>query len=403
VSEDAGRIDHYSENAGRIDHYSENAGLINAITGGCMGYPGGKNAPGVCQVLINAMPPHTAYCEPFLGGGAVLLHKKAAALNIGIDLDARAVHGVRTQLQSRRADRAEIHPRQNGAACSTTVSDDATSTDIAIGMARYRLLVGDGVEFLRTYPWSGAELVYADPPYIRSSRRSSTRLYRYEMTDAQHASLIAILRGLPCAVMLSGYMGELYADLLHDWRTLTYTTQTRGGPAEEMVWLNFPVPTTLHQYTFLGANFRERERQKRLRTRWAKKVAAKPLLEQRALLTQLLTLVDAEVGKDVMQQALAHFGDEVLLAHPDVPAETPHTARATKCTICHSPDRARIDQALRTGEAIRDIALWENISKSVIGRHRAHVCPTSVPLPSNTQTSQTRASPPSLSTDDPRA
>jgi DNA adenine methylase len=34
-----------------------------------MGYPGGKSGAGVYQTIINLMPPHTVYIEPFLGGG----------------------------------------------------------------------------------------------------------------------------------------------------------------------------------------------------------------------------------------------------------------------------------------------------------------------------------------------
>jgi site-specific DNA-adenine methylase len=39
-------------------------------------YPGGKAGAGVAQRLINLMPTHAVYIEPFLGHGAVLLHKR---------------------------------------------------------------------------------------------------------------------------------------------------------------------------------------------------------------------------------------------------------------------------------------------------------------------------------------
>jgi DNA adenine methylase len=36
-----------------------------------MPYPGGKGGAGVYQTIINGMPRHEVYVEPFLGGGAV--------------------------------------------------------------------------------------------------------------------------------------------------------------------------------------------------------------------------------------------------------------------------------------------------------------------------------------------
>jgi hypothetical protein len=34
-----------------------------------MTYPGGKGGAGVYQMIINQIPPHRVYIEPFLGGG----------------------------------------------------------------------------------------------------------------------------------------------------------------------------------------------------------------------------------------------------------------------------------------------------------------------------------------------
>jgi hypothetical protein len=49
------------------------------------------------------MPYHTVYIEAFLGHGAVLLHKRPAQRNIGLDLDPRAVQEVRTRVQYRQS------------------------------------------------------------------------------------------------------------------------------------------------------------------------------------------------------------------------------------------------------------------------------------------------------------
>lgn len=92
--------------------------------------------------------------------------------------------------------------------------------------------------------------------------------------------------------MISGYWSELYAQTLKDWRTLSFPGVTRGGPAREYLWTNFPEPVELHDYRYLGAGFRERERIKRKKQRWAEKLRKMPLLERLAL----LAAVNAEWG-----------------------------------------------------------------------------------------------------------
>jgi hypothetical protein len=66
----------------------------------CNEYPGGKGGAGVYQTIINQMPWHETYLEPFLGGGAIMALKRPARWNIGIDLDAEAVKQARARIVS---------------------------------------------------------------------------------------------------------------------------------------------------------------------------------------------------------------------------------------------------------------------------------------------------------------
>ena len=50
-----------------------------------MSYNGGKGNS--YHKIINRIPPHRVYIEPFLGGGAVMRKKRPAKINIGLDLD----------------------------------------------------------------------------------------------------------------------------------------------------------------------------------------------------------------------------------------------------------------------------------------------------------------------------
>lgn len=218
-----------------------------------MAYPGGKGGAGVVHKIINQMPPHDVYIEAFLGGGSVMDAKRPAMLNIGIDLDPDVV-------ESRRGDTI------------TAINADTISF--------LPELVGEHVA-------RGARvLVYADPPYLGSVRASSRRIYTHEMMDeADHLNLLAMLKGLACMVMLSGYWSELYERELQGWRSVQFQSMTRGRfPATEWLWMNFPEPFELHDYRYLGENFRERERIKRQQKRWRARLESMPALERYAIL-----------------------------------------------------------------------------------------------------------------------
>ena len=88
--------------------------------------------------------------------------------------------------------------------------------------------------------------------------------------------------------MISGYWSALYADALKDWNSTHFQAMTRGGrTATEWLWYNYPEPVALHDYRFLGENFRERERIKRKKQRWTERLHSMPILERRALLAAI--------------------------------------------------------------------------------------------------------------------
>lgn len=253
-----------------------------------MTYPGGKAGAGVFQTIINLMPPHDCYIEPFLGGGAVMRLKKPARLNFGVDLHAAAVNAAKNLEipspesasgpgETGESGRTRSHHGKSGDTRSLhTRTSDA---------AEYFIQQRDGLEFLKTYPYTGNELVYCDPPYVRSTRASRGALYAFEMSDEQHKELLRIVKGLPCKVMLSGYWSAMYARALKNWNSVTFEAMTRGGrPATEWLWFNFEKPVELHDYRYLGVNFRERERIKRKKNRWTERLRRMPALEKQALL-----------------------------------------------------------------------------------------------------------------------
>jgi DNA adenine methylase len=221
-----------------------------------MRYPGGKGGAGVHQKIINLIPEHETYIEAFVGGGAIYRAKRPAPSSIVIDADARSIK--------------EILPYLDLA--SIAVNDDAIS-------------------WLSKRHWLGDEFVYCDPPYLHSTR-SKKRIYRHEMTDQQHIELASLLMTIPAAVMLSGYKNAIYDEILRSWQRVDFKTMTRGGVRTESLWLNYDPPAVPAELTYIGDNYRERERIKRKKQRWMEKLANLPRAEQMAIFEALKTMID---------------------------------------------------------------------------------------------------------------
>lgn len=226
-----------------------------------MTYPGGKNGAGVYQSIINQMPPHDLYIEPFAGSAAVYRAKRPARISILIEIEDEAYRAIK--------------PIENTAA------------------NEYYVLSTDGVAWLAARKtWTGRELVYGDPPYPRSSRRSDRAIYKHEWSDADHVAFLIVAQCLPCMVMISGYDHPIYHDMLADWRLVKFTGQTRRGPAIEHLWCNFPEPKVLHDPQYLGKNRTDRQRIKRKAERWKSRLAALTPLERQAVLS--VALLDSD-------------------------------------------------------------------------------------------------------------
>lgn len=224
-------------------------------------YRGGKNGSGSFQTIINQIPPHDVYIEPFAGSAAILRRiKPARVATIAIDADASCTK-----------DLAGLHG-------VTAINGDAISN---FGSA----IVKTGVP-------AGKVFSYWDPPYLFSVRSSKRAMYAHEFgKEEEHRKLLQFIKSLDCMVMLSGYWSQLYEDELQGWRTVTYNSITRSGRvAEEWLWMNYPEPVALHDYSFLGEDFRERERIKRKINRWQNRLERMPMLEKRALLRAIETI-----------------------------------------------------------------------------------------------------------------
>ena len=151
-----------------------------------MKYPGGKGL--IFQRLINLIPPHEVYIETHLGGGAIIRNKLPAQENIGIEIDPKVIAKWKT-----------IKNNHN-----------------------FKLINDDAIKFLKSYNFTGRELVYCDPPYLRETRKKNAGLYRFEYSLRQHIELLKVIKRLPCMVLISGYESSLYKESLRDWYTYCF-------------------------------------------------------------------------------------------------------------------------------------------------------------------------------------
>ena len=82
-------------------------------------------------------------------------------------------------------------------------------------------------------------LMYLDPPYVRSSRKSG-KLYRHEMDDKQQIQLLDAVASSKAKIIISGYQSDMYDKALQGWHMDTIMSQTTSTKmAEEIIWMNY--------------------------------------------------------------------------------------------------------------------------------------------------------------------
>jgi DNA adenine methylase len=250
-------------------------------------YAGGKHK--LAPWIISHMPAHRAYVEPFCGSCAVLLAKRPVSHEMINDRNGDVVNLFRVVREQPEAlcaaisltpyardefrasheipddadpvERARLflvrvwfaHGGKLGTAAGWRMGRVARKPSDSMPAAWDRLpdrvweVVGrlkqvhienrDFREVLPMYLRSEA-LIYADPPYVRSTL-GSDRHYTVDMTDADHLELLDLLDAHPGPVLLSGYSSPLYDDRLAHWTRLDVQVNAyRSSLRTESLWLN---------------------------------------------------------------------------------------------------------------------------------------------------------------------
>lgn len=248
--------------------------------------------------IIRHLPQHEVYVEPFGGGGSVLMRKPRAYAEVYNDLDEEIVglfrvlqdvwlsDRLRELLRITPFARAEFelayHPtkdpverarrllirsfmgfgsdghnaeiktgfRANSKRSGTTPSHDWMNFPDALrGMTeRLRGVVIECRPAIKVMQQHDGEdtVHYVDPPYLHEVRSKRSRrgkipnhTYKHEMTVADHAGLLAALRELQGAVLLSGYHSDIYDDALKGWVRVERDALADGArPRVEVLWMN---------------------------------------------------------------------------------------------------------------------------------------------------------------------
>ncbi|MDZ5448914.1 DNA adenine methylase [Labrys sp. ZIDIC5] len=251
--------------------------------------------------ILKHLPPHRVYVEPFGGAASILLRKERSYAEVYNDLDDEVVglfRVLRDPGQSERLSRElELTPfarteflsayehtddeverarrliirafmgfgsnahssqqkghrstgfRGNSSRSGTTPATDWRNYPAALPALIARL-AGVVVEnrdaklVMATHD-GPTTLHYVDPPYLPETRARGNkydlawRMYRHELTPADHEELLVFLCELEGMVVLSGYPAPLYDELLPDWRRIETVAMADGARERtEVLWIN---------------------------------------------------------------------------------------------------------------------------------------------------------------------
>ena len=80
--------------------------------------------------------------------------------------------------------------------------------------------------------------MYLDPPYVKSTRKSSTQ-YEVEMSDMEHEKLCKRLLECKCKILLSGYDSPIYDILSDKFTKIQFMSPNSKSDAIETLWKNY--------------------------------------------------------------------------------------------------------------------------------------------------------------------
>jgi DNA adenine methylase len=96
------------------------------------------------------------------------------------------------------------------------------------------------IEVIRLYDSPGT-FFYCDPPYVHAARGDS-KAYRFELSDAAHRDLAAVLHQVRGKVAISGYRCGLMDEIYKDWHRAEAPAKICHSVKKartEALWMNY--------------------------------------------------------------------------------------------------------------------------------------------------------------------
>ncbi len=100
--------------------------------------------------------------------------------------------------------------------------------------------------------------------------------------------------------MISCYDNLLYSSYLSDWRKKTFKVCVHGKTATETIYMNYPEPTELHDYSYIGYDCWDRQRIKRKISARIKTLEKLPTVERNAIIEALREKYPSNYSKNYL-------------------------------------------------------------------------------------------------------
>lgn len=258
-------------------------------------YPGSKW--NIANKIVNLIPEHHSYVEPFFGSGAVLFSKPPSDIETINDLDSDVVnlfrciqrnseylarlvmttpfsreeyekkfeipegavcldsfqraagflikcwqgHGFRTN--GKVGWKNDVVGRERAYALWNWYRLPEWIIDIAERLRKVQIEHRPAMEVIKRFDYKNV-FMYIDPPYLLGTR--TRKQYKHEMLDAEHEEMLKTILQSKAKIMISGYESDMYNDYLKDWSKVYLKSWAEyGKPRTEVVWINFEVEQQL--------------------------------------------------------------------------------------------------------------------------------------------------------------